>query len=265
MSSKSAWKRGMSVALLVSAVTFGTAIWPAHVAVAQTQNGQDSQIQADVMKGLDKKQFSNVKADVQGGVVVLTGTVGTYADKEDADRKTHHRKNVHGVQNLIQVAGAEIDDTTLRNKLAERLAGDRIGYGTTAFNAITIGVQNGVVTLGGVAYGPQDKDSAVSLVSHSAGVKDVVDDIEVAPLSPNDDGIRIAEARSIYGFGPLTKYGADPFKPIRITVINGNVTLSGVVDTQADKNMANIRANTVPGVFKVTNLLQVAGRNGERK
>ena len=147
---------------------------------------------------------------------------------------------------------------------AEKLAYDRVGYGTTAFNAFTIGVQNGVVTLGGVAYGPTDKDSALSLVANYPGVKDVVDNIEVAPVSPMDDRIRLAEARAIYGSVQLNKYAIDPAKPIRITVVNGNVTLSGVVDSEADKEVANIRANGVPGVFKVINNLQVEGASQEK-
>jgi len=95
-------------------------------------------------------------------------------------------------------------------------------------------------------------------------VKDVVDNIEVAPVSPMDDRIRLAEARAIYGFPQLNKYAIDPAKPIRITVVNGNVTLSGVVDTQADKDVANIRANGVPGVFKVVNNLEVVGEAAEK-
>jgi len=220
----------------------------------------DAAIQADVTKALSNKRFSDVKVNVQGGMVTLTGTVDLYSAKEDADKKAHHKKNVKGVDNEITVAGPTVEDATLRNKLGEKLAYDRVGYGTTPFNAITIGVQNGVVTLGGVAYGPTDKDSALSLVENYPGVKDVVDNIEVAPPSPMDDRIRIAEARAIYGYPSLNRYAMDPEKPIRITVVNGNVTLSGVVDTQADKDTANIRANGVPGVFKVTNDLQVAGQ-----
>ncbi|WP_255551382.1 BON domain-containing protein [Granulicella sp. dw_53] len=233
---------------------------------AQTAGSNDAQIQADVIKALDNKKFKDVKATVQNGVVTLTGTVDLYSDKEQADQKAHHRKNVKAVQNMIEVGGpgTAIDDVQLRNKLAEKLAYDRVGYGTTAFNALTIGVQNGVVTLGGVAYGPTDKDSAVSLVANYPGVKDLVDNIEVAPLSPMDDRIRLAEARAIYGAPQLNKYALDPAKPIRITVVNGNVTLSGVVDNQADKDVANIRANGVPGVFKVINNLQVAGGSPEK-
>jgi hyperosmotically inducible protein len=230
-----------------------------------TQEGSnDEQIQADVMKALDSKRFKDVKTSVKNGVVILTGTVDLYSAKLDADNRAHHRKNVKGVENQIEVAGPAVEDTTLRDKLAEKLAYDRVGYGTTAFNSFTIGVQNGVVTLGGTAYGPSDKDSAVSLVENYPGVKDVIDNIEVAPVSPMDDRIRLAEARAIYGFPTLNKYAIDPAKPIRITVVNGNVTLTGVVDSEADKDVANIRANSVPGVFKVTNNLQVVGATAEK-
>ena len=226
----------------------------------------DAQIQTEVQKSLDNKRFADVKAAVANGIVTLTGTVDVYATKEDAEHKIHHKKGVIAVHNAIEVGhgDAQVPDTELRNKLAEKLAYDRVGYGTTAFNSFTIGVQDGVVTLGGVAYGPTDKDSAVSLVAHYPGVKDVVDNIEVAPLSPNDDRIRLDAARAIYGFAQLNRYAIDPAKPIRITVVNGNITLTGVVDSQADKDVAGIRANGVPGAFKVTNLLQVATQRGER-
>jgi hyperosmotically inducible protein len=243
---------GLSMVLMLGGIRMGSA-------QASGTTNNDSTIQADVMKALDSKQFKDVKVNVQDGVVTLSGTVDLYSAKENADSKAHHRKNVKAVQNMIEVAGPAVEDVQLRDKLAEKLAYDRVGYGTTAFNALTIGVQNGVVTLGGVAYGPTDKDSALSLVANYPGVKDVIDNIEVAPVSPNDDRIRLAEARAIYGAPQLNKYAMDPAKPIRITVVNGNVTLSGVVDSQADKDVANIKANGVPGVFKVINNLQVAG------
>ena len=228
------------------------------------QGESDAQIQGDVMKSLDNKRFKDVKISVHDGVVTLTGTVDLYSAKQDADNKVHHRKDVKGVENQIEVAGPVVEDATLRNKLAEKLAYDRVGYGTTAFNSFTIGVQNGAVTLGGTAYGPADKDSAISLVENYPGVKDVIDNIDVAPVSPMDDRIRLAEARAIYGYPQLNKYAIDPAKPIRITVVNGNVTLSGVVDSQADKDVANIRANGVSGVFRVTNNLQVIGDTAEK-
>src|SRR5712691_4952907 len=257
---------GLAGVVLFAGPVKATAQGGANGAQNDAQNDAqiDAQIQADVMKALENKRFKDVKASVKNGVVTLTGTVDVYSAKLDADNRAHHRKNVTGVENQIEVAGPTIDDTTLRNKLAEKLAYDRVGYGTIPFNAFTIGVQNGVVTLGGTAYGPTDKDSAVSMVENYPGVKDVVDNIEVAPVSPMDDRIRLAEARAIYGYSQLNKYAIDPAKPIRITVVNGNVTLSGVVDSQADKDVANIRANGVPGVFKVVNNLEVVGEAAEK-
>jgi hyperosmotically inducible periplasmic protein len=247
--------------------TFGAALLglllavPAQVAVAQPDK-HDAKMDQDIHKALDHKRFAGVQASVQNGVVVLTGTVDNYADKIDADRKVHHVDHVKGVDNEIQVGrggGASINDEALRDQLAKKLAYDRVGYGTTAFNNINIGVQNGVVTLSGTVYGPTDKDSALSVVSHTPGVRDVVDNLEVAPVSPMDDQLRLRLARVIYGDPQLQRYALDPAKPIRITVVNGNVELSGVVDSKMDKDVAGIRANSVPGVFKVVNNLQVAG------
>jgi hyperosmotically inducible periplasmic protein len=236
--------------------------------VAQSAPGNkvanDAEIQADVMKALDNERFKDVKASVQNGVVKLTGTVDLYSAKLEADNRAHHRTNVQGVENLIKVGGPVVDDTTLRNKLAEKLAYDRVGYGTISYNAFTISVKDGAVMLGGTAYEQADKDSAISVVENYPGVKDVIDNIDVSPVSPTDDKIRLAEARAIYGYPQLNKYAIDPAKPIRITVINGSVTLSGVVDSVADKDVANARANGVPGISKVVNNLEVVGSTAEK-
>jgi osmotically-inducible protein OsmY len=225
--------------------------------LAGTQVAKAQGVDADVHKALDNKKFQNVQASIHGPEVVLTGTVDNYAAKEEADNRIHHVKGVKGVENEIRVAGPRVEDAELRNKLAKGLAYDRVGYGTTPFNAITIGVRDGVVTLGGTVYGPTDKDSALSLVANTPGVRDVVDNLEVAPLSPMDDQLRIRLANVIYGAPELQKYALNPVKPIRITVVNGNVTLTGVVDNKMDHDVAGIKANTVPGVFKVDNQLQI--------
>ncbi len=72
-----------------------------------------------------------------------------------------------------------------------------------------------------------------------------------------DDRIRLAEYRAIFGFGPLGRYSWGPVPPIHIIVKNGNVTLTGFVANEGDRNIANIRANSVPGVFSVENELKV--------
>jgi hyperosmotically inducible periplasmic protein len=231
------------------------------VAFAQTS---DADLQAAVQKALSASRFKDVQVSVQGGIATLSGNVDLVDTKVNADQKVHHVKGIEGVRNQIQVGGPEVPDAQLQDKLVKAVSYDRVGYGTTPYNSISVAVQNGVVTLGGYAYGPQDAASAVSLVENTKGVKDVVNDITVNPPSPMDDGIRRAEYRSIYGFPSLNKYAIDPAQPIRIQVSGGHVTLYGVVDTQADKNAAGIRANTVPGVFSVDNQLVVAKTPAEK-
>lgn len=226
--------------------------------------GDDAKIQQDVQKALKGSRFKDVQASVQNGTIKLTGTVPVFQDKEDADKKAHHVKKTVAIENDIEVAPAEISDAQLQAKLAKGLSYDRVGYGN-AFNAITVSVKNGVATLSGHALGPVAASSALSLVSNTPGVKDVVDEIQVDPLSGFDNQTRLQVARAVYGFPSLNKYAIDPAAPIRITVINGHVILSGTVLSQADKDAAGIRANTVPGVFSVTNNLQVANSNSERK
>jgi osmotically-inducible protein OsmY len=112
---------------------------------------------------------------------------------------------------------------------------------------------------------PWAKESALSVAQNTPGVKDVIDEITVDPTAPMDDQTRMATYRAVYGQPALNKYAIDPVKPIRITVINGNVTLNGVVDSQMDKDIAGIQANKVPGVFKVTNNLIVANQANEKR
>lgn len=225
--------------------------------------GTGWQSDSDVQGRLNKSQFKDVKVSVQGGIATLSGTVSLYEYKRDAENRVRKAKGVMAVRNEIQVSGPNVPDSELKSKLMEKLAYDRVGYGTTAFNAITLNVENGVVTLGGHAYSDVDKDSATSLVATYPGVKDVVDNIEVDPTSIMDDQTRLAVARAIYGYPSLNKYAIDPAKPIRISVQNGHVELYGVVDSKADKDTAYIRANGVPGVFGVKNYLQVAGQPSE--
>lgn len=222
----------------------------------QIQKGRyDEEIRQKVQDKLKNDKFKHVKADVLDQIVHLTGTVDLMAAKSDADRKAHKVDKVKGVENDIQVTGKEVSDAELRDKLATRLKYDRVGYGNV-FNAITLGVQNGVVTLGGEVRTDMDRDSAINEVEHTPGVKDVVEDIKVSPTSTFDDDTRIAVARAIYG--RLPRYGTDPGAPIRIVVDRGRVTLYGVVDSSVDKVTAEMAARQVPNVFSVDSKLIVA-------
>ncbi|HTB97322.1 MAG TPA: BON domain-containing protein [Terracidiphilus sp.] len=215
---------------------------------------------------LDKSQFKDVQVNVDAnGIATLTGTVNLYEYKADAAKRVSKAKGVTAVRDQIEVSGPSVSDQELQSKLVEKIEYDRVGYGTTPFNAISVNVQNGVVTLAGHAYSYPDRDSAVGVVSTYPGVKDVVNEVEVDPASPMDDQIRLQVARSVYGYPSLNKYAIDPGKPIRISVVSGHVELYGVVDSQADKETAFIRANGVPGVFGVKNYLQVAGQSTEAR
>lgn len=239
------------------------AFWLAMAApVAHAQKGSDAQIQQDAQRQLKDKRFSGVQVQVQNGAVQLTGQVDRYADKADAEKRIDKMHEASSVRNDIRVAGGgNVSDEQLYQKLGKALVYDREGYPTFPFNSITLQVHDGVVTIGGEVVEPADKDSALGLVKNTPGVRDVIDHLQVAPVSPMDNRIREAEYRAIYGSPQFTKYGINPAKPIRIVVMNGHVTLTGVVDSNSDRDQANIRANSVPGVFSVTNDLQVAGQN----
>jgi len=127
----------------------------------------------------------------------------------------------------------------------------------TVFDNLAFKVDGYKVTLMGQVTNPVVKSDAEKAVRGIEGVEEVDNQIEVLPPSPNDDRLRRALFRAIYGYGPLEKYSLGVIKPIRIIVKGGHVTLEGVVDSQADKDAVGIRANGVPGTFSVTNNLQV--------
>ena len=115
------------------------------------------------------------------------------------------------------------------------------------FDNIRFSVHGYDVTLAGEVTNPTLKKDAERAVKQIEGVGKVDNEIEVLPVSTMDDGLRLRLYRAIYGFPALEKYALPVIKPIRIIVKNGNCTLEGVVDSQADKNLVGIRAQGVPG------------------
>jgi hyperosmotically inducible protein len=126
------------------------------------------------------------------------------------------------------------------------------------FDFIAFKVDGSTVTLLGEVVRPVLKSDAQNAVKHIEGVENVVNQIEVLPPSSMDDRLRLQLFRAIYQYPALQRYELGVQKPIRIIVKNGRVTLEGVVDSEGDKNLAGVRANGVPGIFSVTNNLQVA-------
>lgn len=126
------------------------------------------------------------------------------------------------------------------------------------FDNLAYRIDGNTVTLLGQVTDPVLKKDAGRVVQRVEGVGQVVNNIEVLPLSSFDNQIRRAEYRTIFGYASMYRYAMGANPSIHIIVDNGHVTLEGVVSSQMDKNIAGIRANSVPGVFSVTNNLVVA-------
>src|SRR6202051_4527562 len=128
------------------------------------------------------------------------------------------------------------------------------------FDYIAFKVEGPAVTLIGQVVRPVLKSDAENAIKHIEGVEKVVNQIEVLPPSSMDDGLRLELYRAVYGYPALEKYALGVQKPIRIIVKNGHVTLEGVVDSEADKNLVGLRVKPVPGIFSVANNLRVESK-----
>ena len=134
----------------------------------------------------------------------------------------------------------------------------------SVFDNLLFKVEGDKVTLLGQVVRPTLKSDAENAVKSIEGVASVNNQIEVLPVSPMDDQLRRAVYRAIYGDPVLSRYGMSALPSIHIIVKNGNVTLEGVVDSESDKNLANLRANAVPNVFSVTNNLTVGSSDSKK-
>lgn len=130
----------------------------------------------------------------------------------------------------------------------------------SVFDNLVFKVDGDHVTLEGQVTRPTLKSDAEAAVKSIEGVSGVTNNIEVLPPSPMDDQLRHALYRTIYGDTVLSKYGWSSMPSIHIIVKNGRASLEGVVDSEADKNLAGLRANGVPNVFEVKNNLVVNGK-----
>lgn len=127
----------------------------------------------------------------------------------------------------------------------------------SVFDNLEYRVKGYNVELFGQVTRPTLRSDAENVVKRIEGVEKVSNHIEVLPLSAQDDRIRRAVFRAIYSSSFLSRYALQPVPPLHIIVKNGNVTLVGVVATESESNVATIQANTVPGVFSVTNRVRV--------
>jgi osmotically-inducible protein OsmY len=176
----------MKATLLVLGLWLAGGILTLALAAETTSaNRFDSTIQSKVAQLTTKKEFRKVQASIEDGIVTLTGNVDLYQQKLDATKKVRKIAKVQGVRNLIAVNG-NVSDTQLTIALDRKLYYDRLAQ-DNVFNYVTASAENGVVTLSGETRNEFDRDSALSLVNNTTGVKDVIDNIKVAPVSIFDD------------------------------------------------------------------------------
>src|SRR5271168_514766 len=131
----------------------------------------------------------------------------------------------------------------------------------SVFDNLSYRIDGDTVTLQGQVVRPTLKSDAESAVKEIEGIAGVVNNIEVLPVSPTDDELRRALYLALYNDTALSRYAYAAVPAIHIIVKNGNVTLEGVVDSESDKNLANLRASAVAKVFSVKNNLTIAGKN----
>lgn len=158
-----------------------------------------------------------------------------------------------------QPAAHEVTRASTEKPLAEQVRHQLAmvpWYGV--FDDLGYSVNGTEVTLTGNVVNSGTRADAVGYVKSIKGVTSVVDNIKLLPPSSMDFHIRLAEYRAIFGYGDLYRYAMGVNPSIHIIVDNGHVTLVGYVDNQGDREMAYMRANAVPGVFSVTNNLQIA-------
>jgi hyperosmotically inducible protein len=176
--------------------------------------------------------------------VLLAVPAGFAADKA----KNHNDAFVNGPN----------DESQLARKVQHELV--MLPY-YNIFDDLAFRIDGSTVTLMGEVTNPVLKSDAENVVKRVEGVTAVNNQIEVLPLSPMDQQTRRAVARAIYGDSTLsTRYGFQALPSIHIIVKNGHVRLEGVVANAMDKQIAGMRANSVPNVFSVENDLQVEGK-----
>ncbi|MBV8206455.1 MAG: BON domain-containing protein [Acidobacteria bacterium] len=187
---------------------------------------------------------------------VLAAGTGVFAQAAQKEKNPGGYQPEAGSQHPVTRAAQQAEEDRISREVRHQLL--MLPY-YSVFDDLGYKVEGNTVTLTGAVTEPWTKSDAAAAVKKVEGVEKVNDQVQVLAPSSMDDQIRRAEFRTIYGTPQLQKYSWYAVQGIHIIVQNGHVTLVGTVDSQADKDIAGLRANSVPDVFSVNNDLQVAG------
>jgi hyperosmotically inducible protein len=156
-------------------------------------------------------------------------------------------------------AGAPPADADIQSDVVDSVLG-YVHYGV--FDSVGVGVQDGVVTLTGSVLQPWHKDDIQKRVAGLEGVREVKNQIRVQPVSIFDDRLRVQLYRQIYGASMFQRYASFANPPIHIVVENGNITLTGLVNSQVEKAvLGSIARGTL--AFRVDNQVQIESEIGK--
>jgi len=205
----------------------------------------------------DYKQFDYRSADPQkiGAHKVTVYAIAPDSGKSSLDEGMAFNREADRVHWMpdAYVRAREMEESRIERQIRKEIV--TLPF-YSVWDHIEYRVDDDKVTLMGSVYRPSMKKSVERVVKNIEGVNTVNNEVEAQPLSPQDDRIRRATYRAIYGHPSLVNYQVRAVPPIHIIVENGNVTLEGVVQNSMDKNVAFIQANGVSGVFQVTNNLR---------
>jgi osmotically-inducible protein OsmY len=223
----------------------------------------DAQVKARIEARLAEAGFhqpAEVQVEMRDGKAVLSGYVTTVRDQWTAERAA--RKVTKGFEDDIEVRPIKAVPDAALGKAIERAVTGYAYYGV--FDAVGYSVDDGKVLLTGSVYQPYHKSDIEDRVARIAGVRAIKSTIEVQPLSPFDQRLRLQAYRLIYGNDNFVRYSimADP--PIRIIVTNGHLTLMGVVNNSLEKNLLTHLAGQVLSFGPVRNEVQVESRTATK-
>ena len=224
-------------------------------ALAAPALASDADLQRRVEDRLSKARLAergDVKVSVKDGVVALDGFALTVDARRDAEKAAG--KESKRVESRLVVRPEEaVSDAKVQERVADAILREP-RYGV--FDSVGVAVQDGVVVLQGSVYQPWLKDSLDRRVADVAGVRDIKNEIRIAPTSGYDDRLRAQLYRRIYGDDMFVRYSNWANPPIRIVVENGNVTLTGVVNSAVEQvRLGMIARDTL--AFKVKNAVEV--------
>jgi hyperosmotically inducible periplasmic protein len=231
-------------AAFVAALLFGTSVFADDAVLRE-------RIEARLAKAVLPER-GQVEVAVKDGAAVLTGFTLTLDAQRAAEKAA--RKETKTVENLIRVTPEKkADDEEVRKAVAEAILRDPT-YGV--FDSVGVGVEQGRVVLLGSVNQPWRKDDLERRVAQVPGVREITNEIRVQPASFHDDRLRVELYRKIYGNALFERYQSFPDPPIRIIVENGNVTLTGMVNSKVEQVvLGSIASGTLS--FKVDNQVQV--------